>query len=205
MADPTPRALGAQDPAHSRGLTRYLTGTTRLASERATWGGGLIHLELAYYLTDRVPPVEYVTSVRCLLFNGDSILVERDLDGVHIVPGGRREEGETLEQTLRREVLEETGWTIDVPRMLGCLHFHHLSPKPPGYTFQYPDFLQPIFTANAVDYRPDQRAHDDYVVDAAFRSLSEAAVLRLPDGQLQLLAAALRRRGNPAPRAAPHR
>jgi 8-oxo-dGTP pyrophosphatase MutT (NUDIX family) len=141
--------------------------------------------------------------VRCLLFNGDAILVERDLDGVHILPGGRCEKDETLEHTLRREILEETGWTIDTPRILGCLHFHHLSPRPARYPFAYPDFLQPIFMAEAVDDLPDQRVHDDYVVDSAFRAMSEVLQLPLPAGQQHLLATALRLRRERMPGGCP--
>src|SRR5262249_48439710 len=173
-------------------LRTYLGGRTLLARDRALWGEGRIHLEFACYLTDLPPPIEYVTSVRCLLFKGDAVLVERDLDGMHILPGGRREPGETLDQTLRREVLEECGWTIDTPRLLGCLHFHHLTPKPPEYAYIYPDFVQTIFTANAVSHFPDHRVQDDYVVESTFRTLSEIADLDLPAGQRLLLAAAIR-------------
>jgi 8-oxo-dGTP pyrophosphatase MutT (NUDIX family) len=44
-----------------------------------------------------------------------------------------------LEQTVRREVLEETGWAIDPPKLLGVKHFRHLTPKPAGYSCPYPD------------------------------------------------------------------
>ena len=195
--------LNGADSAEQLDLATYLAHATLLCKERVTWGGGHIHLELACYTTDRLPPVQYVTSVRCLLFNRDAILVERELDGVHILPGGRCEQGESLEQTLRREVLEETGWTIDAPRILGCLHFHHLSAKPAGHPFAYPDFLQPIFMAEAVDHVPDHRVDDDYVVDAEFRAISEVAQLPLPAGQQQLLATALRLRGEQTPGRSP--
>jgi 8-oxo-dGTP pyrophosphatase MutT (NUDIX family) len=98
--------------------------------------------------------------------------VERALDGEQILPGGRREQGETLEQTLRREVIEETGWAIDAPRLLGCLHFHHLSSKPPGYAYPYPDFVQPVFIANAVRYVSERRVHDEYVAESGFQPLA---------------------------------
>ena len=154
-----------------------------------------MRLSVRSFLADTLPPIDYVTSVRCLLFKDDSILVERALDGIQVLPGGRREPGETLEQALRREVLEETGWAIDAARLLGCLHFHHLTPEPPGYAYPYPDFAQPIFMANAVSYVSDQRVHDDYVVESGFRPLAEVVQLTLQAGQRQLLAAALRLRG----------
>jgi ADP-ribose pyrophosphatase YjhB (NUDIX family) len=173
-------------------LAAYLSRCTLIAQDAAHWGSGRIHLELAYYLTTEEPPIEYVTSVRGLLFRSKAVLVQSDLDGVHILPGGRCEPGETLEQTLRREVLEETGWTIDRPQLLGCLHFHHLSPKPPAYAYVYPDFLQPVFTANAMKHAPDHQVQDAYVVESRFRTLAEIAELHVPVGQRMLLAAALR-------------
>src|SRR2546430_5604006 len=33
--------------------------------------------------------------------------VQRDLDGMHVLPGGRREGDESIEQTLRRELQED--------------------------------------------------------------------------------------------------
>lgn len=37
------------------------------------------------------------------------------------------------EDTVRREVLEETGWTMQALHPLGFLHFHHRAPRPEGY------------------------------------------------------------------------
>jgi 8-oxo-dGTP pyrophosphatase MutT (NUDIX family) len=87
-------------------------------------------------------------------------------------------------ETLRREVLEETGWTIDRPRPFGCLHFHHLSPKPPDYAYIYPDSLEPVFPANALKHVPDHQVQDAYVVESRFRTLAGVAQLtcRLANG-----------------------
>ena len=41
-------------------------------------------------------------------------------DGTWCFPGGHLEYGETFEQCAIREVLEETGLTIENPRMVGC-------------------------------------------------------------------------------------
>ncbi len=86
-------------------------------------------LRLAYYLSDVLLPVAYISSVRDVLLCGNEVMVVRDFEEYHhVAPGGRREAGETLRATLRREVLEETGWTLRNPRLLGFVHFYHLAP-----------------------------------------------------------------------------
>ena len=72
------------------------------------------------------------TGPRGLVFHGDAVLIWREADGIHLLPGGRRENGETLEATLRRELLEETGWQVCRASMLGFMHYHHLGPEPAG-------------------------------------------------------------------------
>ncbi|MBV9467694.1 MAG: NUDIX hydrolase [Abitibacteriaceae bacterium] len=124
--------------------------------ESAVWGNGLLPLQIASHLSHEVLPVEFITSVRCVLLRGEAVLVVRNLEhSYHILPGGRRESGESLEATLRREILEETGWVIAKPHLLGFKHFHHLSPKPEGYRYPYPDFVQLIYAARAEEFMPN--------------------------------------------------
>ena len=108
-----------------------------------------------------MPPLEYVTSVRGVVFRGNRVLVMRNRDEVHILPGGRREDGETLVETLVREVLEEAGWTLKVKEVLGFLHLRHLGPKPvgshQGFPYLYPDFVHVVFLSDAVEHRPKKQ------------------------------------------------
>jgi len=117
-------------------LAAFLARHTPQTQESAVWGGGTHPLRITAYLGHELPPLAYVTSVRSVVFHDATALVLRDRDGLHILPGGRREPGETIEETLRREVLEETGWTLRAPTLLGFLHFHHLSPRPPGHPYR---------------------------------------------------------------------
>jgi 8-oxo-dGTP diphosphatase len=59
--------------------------------------------------------------VAVLIRRGDSLLlIRRVKEGkeYHVVPGGGVEDGETLVQAARREILEELSLTIDVERIL---------------------------------------------------------------------------------------
>jgi 8-oxo-dGTP diphosphatase len=68
-------------------------------------------------------PVElaiFRVSVSAIIFENDRILLahRRDIDWWNL-PGGGMEAGETVEQAVRREVLEETGLEIEVERLVG--------------------------------------------------------------------------------------
>ena len=134
--------------ALERFLTSFSTGTT----DTITWGASQIRV--AGHLSRDLPPLQYVTSVRAIVVRGDQVLTVRDPNGVHVTPGGRIESGESLEEALRRELLEETGWSLLNISLLGFAHFHHLTPKPPEHPFPYPDFFQLVYAARPDSFRP---------------------------------------------------
>ena len=55
---------------------------------------------------------EVVIRTKALVINNDKILIGNE-NGVYQFPGGHLEEGESFEECLKREVLEETGIEID--------------------------------------------------------------------------------------------
>lgn len=176
-------------------LAAYLNAHEPLAEESAVWGNGTLPLRITSYLSEKMPPLHYVTSVRAVLFRGESVMVVRSIqNSIHIVPGGRREEGESLLETLRRELLEETGWTIANPVLLGFVHFHHLAPKPTGYPYPHPDFLQLIYTADAVRFVPEARVPSMYELNSGFRPIAAARTLNMDASLLLYLDAAVARR-----------
>lgn len=150
-------------PVMEDDLASFLSRHTPLAQEMTVWGVSPLRV-VSYLLApaDKPPPQALVTSVRAIVLRGDTVLTLRNRDTTHIVPGGQREGGEMAEATLRREVLEETGWTLDAPALLGFMHFRHLGPKPSGHPYLYPDFVQIVFLAEAAVYLPDALLPDDY-------------------------------------------
>ena len=68
-------------------------------------------------------PVElalFRVSVSAIIFKGSRVLLahRRDIDWWNL-PGGGMEAGETVEQAVCREVLEETGLEVEVERLVG--------------------------------------------------------------------------------------
>lgn len=173
-------------------LTDFLDLLEPEYEEVTVWSQGKFPLRVVSYFCAEVPPLEFVMSVRGVVVSDSHALVLRNCDETHIVPGGRREKGETLEETLRREILEETGWATANYQMLGIWHFHHLAPKPNDFPYLYPDFLHILYAARPTEYLPDTRLKDDYELECRFVPLEEVKTLKLQQpSQLLFLQAAL--------------
>jgi 8-oxo-dGTP pyrophosphatase MutT (NUDIX family) len=162
-------------------------------SEEAVWLDGAIRLRIDCYLTREQPPSQYVVSARCLVLKGSEVLALRNAGGWHVLPGGRRERGEEPEDTVRREVVEESGWHVDDLAPLGFMHLHHLTPKPPDYEFLYPDFLWSVHVAQAGEHDPHATASGDYEEEALFMPIDSARSLPLSKDTLYFLDGAIDR------------
>lgn len=168
-------------------LLAFLADLTPLGTQRETWLSGAV-LEISSYLTDRLPPMDLVTSVRAVVRKGDAVLAFDDpLGGTHIVPGGRLEPGESRIAALTRELREEVGCTaIGDPTLIGSLHLHHVTPRPELYPYPHPDFLQLVYvvqmTGDAVE-----RTDDPFVLRPRFVKFSEIDGLSLPPAERGLL------------------
>ena len=181
-------------PRTNRTLAVFLRGLTPGSRETARWQDGLIRLRVSSYLSDLVPPRDYITSARCLIIRGNKILVQRDQSGAHVLPGGRLDPDETPEEAMRREVLEETGWNVGLAALLGFMRFHHLTPRPTEYTFPYPDFIQVVYVADAVEQHDAAKLDDGWEIGSRFQDTTAISKLKLPAGQRLLLNAALEQR-----------
>lgn len=174
-------------------LEAFIQQYTPIAEETAKWAKGVINLRITNYLSDALPPLQYVTSVRAIVLKDENVLVVRTLSGLHIEPGGRREAGETLMQTLQREMLEETGWTIEHIHLLGFKHLHHLTPVPQGYSYISPDFCQLIYAARAHTHSPEVVRTDDIEIETFFYPIAEVQALNLKPAEIVYLEMAQKR------------
>jgi 8-oxo-dGTP pyrophosphatase MutT (NUDIX family) len=172
-------------------LAAFLGRHTPAASDHAAWRGGTIRLRIHSYLSRELPPMDFVTSVRSVVLRGDDVLTVRNRDGWHVLPGGRRQRGETLEQTVRREVLEEAGVRIERPIQLGVIHLHHITPEPGGYEYPYPDFLWLVYVSQAGALEDFDPVLDDYEEEAVFQPVSDARAMQLSGENRLFLEAAV--------------
>lgn len=72
-------------------------------------------------------------SARAVIVRDGAVLLQVCRDGerlFHLLPGGTQEFGEPLDATVRREVLEETGLTIRVERLLWVSEFIERAHRP---------------------------------------------------------------------------
>lgn len=157
------------------------------------WGD--LRLRHRLYLSDQPPPEDLVTSVRAVVFKRSNVVVvDEDFRGVpasHIMPGGRIEAGETIAQSLTREVLEECGWTLASARLFAFIHFHHLTPRPDGYTYPYPDFLHLLFVGEAGAYRRSAVKRAGEIETGSRLTPIRRAMPRMDPDQQAVLTAAL--------------
>jgi 8-oxo-dGTP pyrophosphatase MutT (NUDIX family) len=175
-------------------LATFLRGQTAVTQTNPTWQwqNSPLPLQQQTYLCPTLPPDELISSARTVLLRDDEVMLIRDhKDQPYIIPGGRREPGETVLETLQREMREETGWSVRDTAVIGCIHFQHLGPKPTDYPYPYPHFFWAIFAAQANSYDAAAIEEDFYVTSASFKLIREVVTWDLGDGQNLLLKAAI--------------
>lgn len=101
-------------------------------NENASW---------EFIFSDITPSSEKTTAVVCIPTDGQKLLIVRHKLRGWELPGGHKEEGETLVQTVAREVEEESGYSIQTPVPFGHQKFTYREPvnEPP-----YPPYPHPV-------------------------------------------------------------
>ena len=158
----------------------YFAALRPVAEHEFVAPDGVDRLRVTSYLTEAAPPARYVRSVRCVVLRADTVLGLRREERAHVLPGGRREPGETLLQTLEREVLEEAGWTTTAPRQIGVVRLSWLTPLPaawPEAAHFHPDFLWLIHAAEAAEPRTAALLPEMEEGEPVFLKLDDASAL----------------------------
>lgn len=161
-----------------------------VSSERIVWQEGRIELELKTYLTNALSPDALTTSGHCIVLTDTSVLMMHSPGGAHILPGGRREAGESAREATIREVAEETGLRIEPLRQIGLRVFRHLTPKPSDYPYPYPIFANIVYVGLA-PIGAQVSVNDAYELAGEFVGFNDSSINGLPNHQQMLLAAAV--------------
>ena len=164
---------------------RWLAQRTPAAVAVDPWNGGGC-LTTAYLESEAVPDEQAAAARAFVLRPGqdgaDPQLVVLDTEhGPLLLPGGRCEPGETPEQALRREILEEAGWTVTNVRPIGCIHLRRQAPWRVGQPYPYHEFLFAIYAADAEQSRPDAlvASASERFLGMTFRPLAQVRTLDL--------------------------
>ncbi|MCL2094475.1 MAG: NUDIX domain-containing protein [Treponema sp.] len=106
-------------------------------------------------------------AVRAVVFNGKSLLMAHlGKTGEHKFPGGGRWEGESPEEALRREVMEEVGYRVTAigPRIGTITEYDHAA-EGPEYLFK---MISDYYLAQ-VDPVPQEQALEDNERELLYR------------------------------------
>ncbi len=71
--------------------------------------------------------------------------------------------------------------------MIGCIHYRHTTPKPTGYPYPHPDFIQLVYRGDAVGWPPAAAwsRDDDWITESVLvpktaDSIGEVAAIHRP-------------------------
>lgn len=174
-------------------LAAFLSGRTPAAIEHVVWPQTGGEFDFCAYLTPDPPPLDLVVSARAILIRDGLVLAFDSGTGTtHVIPGGRREPGESLEGTLAREIREEIGCEIAPgPRPLGFIQLHNCLPRRHGSPYPYPDSLWIVYAANALP-GGEPPSGDVWVRDPRFVTVEALPDLKISPVELAFVEAALR-------------
>jgi len=153
------------------------------------WDG--VPLEFRACLSDELPPRAFVGSVRAIVLRDNKVLLVHSSVPILSV-GGRCKPEETIEQTLLREVAEETGWIVSPMDVIGFIHCHHLDAQRPDWGRPAPDFIDPLFAVAAETF--DEKLMDSTESRCEFVSIDEVESLGVEEINRTFLCEALRKR-----------
>lgn len=113
-----------------------------------------------FVLTDTLPPLDQVQSVNMVPFQEDKVHIPITREGGIVLPGGTRERGESLEETLARELDEELGAVARSATLLGYWPCFSRDPQPWRPHLSHPDFLRVVFYGEVRLVKPPTNPDD---------------------------------------------
>jgi len=168
---------------------RQIAGLAPAAIDDAQWPTIRVRVRTFVGVID-IPDV-LISSVRSVVLRRGQVVLVRERTGEsHVTPGGRREAGESIEATVRREVLEECGWHVGRLVPIGCFYIVPLDPAPPAdFKYFWGEMIHLIHASDGVRYEP--RARDRTQIEEGSRLQSvKRAMAEIPAGQRAILNAA---------------
>lgn len=110
--------------------------------------------EISLILDEVLPPRHLITSALALAFHEGSFLMTKLHQRGWDIPGGHIEAGETPEQTMRREVMEEAAVELGNVWLLGYQRIRLLGDVPEDYRYPHPDSYQVFYIGHVVTVLP---------------------------------------------------
>lgn len=119
--------------------------------------------EINLILDETLPPRHLITSAFALAFHEGSFLMTKLHERGWDIPGGHIDPGETPEETMRREVMEEAAVELENVWMLGYQQIRLLGEVPVDYRSPHPDSYQVFYIAHVrtlLPFTPTAEAGD---------------------------------------------
>ncbi len=174
---------------NGEGLEAFLARHPSFGGWREEWDG--VPLEFRTCISDELPPRAFVGSVRAIVLRDEEVLLVHASVPILSV-GGRCKAGETIEQTLFREVAEETGWKVSPVGVIGFIHCRHLDEQRPDWGRPAPDFIDPLFAVVVEVF--DAKLMDSTESKCEFVLIDEVERLGVEEINRKFLSEALQKR-----------
>lgn len=95
--------------------------------------------------SEEMPPRHLVTAALGFIVAGESLLLARIAGRDWDLPGGHLEPGESPEQAMRREVMEEAAAVVGRAQIFAHQYIHADDPAPEGFPYPHPDAYMVFF------------------------------------------------------------
>ena len=119
--------------------------------------------EISLILDDSLPPQALMTSAFALVFCEGNFLMTKLHHRGWDIPGGHIDPGETPEQTVRRELMEEAAVELGAIRLFGYQKIRLLGEVPNGYRYPYSTSYQVFYlgyVTKILPFTPTTEAED---------------------------------------------